>query len=42
MFIIERPIDNSIETRLEMAREVMKEELVELLFDAGASGEKGK
>ncbi len=35
-------IDNSIETRLEMAREVMKLELVELLFDAGASGEKGK
>lgn len=35
-------IDNSIETRLEMAQEVMKEELVELLFDAGASGEKGQ
>ncbi|MFH1716619.1 MAG: V-type ATP synthase subunit E [Planctomycetota bacterium] len=37
-----RSIDNSIETRLEMAREVMKLELVELLFDAGTSGEKGK
>jgi len=35
-------VDNSIETRLDMAREVMKQELVELLFDADASGEKGK
>jgi len=35
-------VDNSIGTRLDMAREVMKRELVELLFDTEASGEKGK
>ncbi|MHC4508820.1 MAG: V-type ATP synthase subunit E [Planctomycetota bacterium] len=32
-------IDNSIETRLEMAREVMRQELVALLFDAETPGE---
>jgi len=37
-----RSIDNSIDTRLEMAAEVMRRELVELLFDAETSGEKGK
>jgi len=37
-----RSVDNSIETRLEMAREVMRRELVGLLFDDEASGEKGK
>lgn len=46
-FIVEtndgsQSVDNSLETRLEMAREVMKRELVELLFDDEASGEKGK
>ncbi len=35
-------IDNSIETRLETAREVMRRELAELLFDAKISGEEGK
>lgn len=35
-------IDNSIETRLEMAREVMRRELIEILFDAEISGEKGE
>lgn len=35
-------IDNSIETRLETAREVMKLELLEILFDAKTSGAKGK
>ncbi|MBW7990407.1 MAG: hypothetical protein FVQ84_10385 [Planctomycetes bacterium] len=34
-------IDNSIETRLEMAREVMRRELAELLFDVEISGEEG-
>ena len=35
-------IDNSIETRLETAREVMRRELAELLFDTEISGEEGK
>ncbi len=35
-------IDNSIETRLEMAREVMRLELVQLLFDVQTSGEMGE
>jgi vacuolar-type H+-ATPase subunit E/Vma4 len=35
-------IDNSIRTRMEMARGVMRRELIELLFDAEAYGEKGK
>jgi len=35
-------IDNSIETRLETAREVMRRELAELLFDAKIPGEEGK
>jgi len=35
-------IDNSIETRLEMARGIMKRELVEILFDGETSGEEGK
>ncbi len=35
-------IDNSIGTRLEMAREVMRRELSEMLFGAEASGEKGE
>jgi len=35
-------VDNSIETRLEMARGVMRRELVDMLFDNEASGEEGK
>ncbi len=35
-------IDNSIETRLEMARRIMKRELVEILFDGETSGDNGK
>jgi len=35
-------IDNSIETRLEMARGIMKRELAEILFDGETSGEEGK
>lgn len=35
-------IDNSIETRLETAREVMRRELSEVLFDAEILDEKGK
>jgi vacuolar-type H+-ATPase subunit E/Vma4 len=35
-------IDNSIATRLEMAREVMRRELVEILFDGETSGDEGK
>lgn len=35
-------LDNSIQTRLEMALKVMRRELVELLFDTETNGEKGK
>lgn len=35
-------IDNSIETRLETARKIMRRELVEILFDGETSGEDGK
>lgn len=35
-------LDNSIQTRLEMARGVMRRELVELLFDGETYGEKGE
>jgi vacuolar-type H+-ATPase subunit E/Vma4 len=35
-------IDNSIETRLEMARRIMKRELVEILFNGETSGDNGK
>jgi vacuolar-type H+-ATPase subunit E/Vma4 len=35
-------IDNSIATRLETAREVLRWELADLLFDAEISGEEGK
>jgi vacuolar-type H+-ATPase subunit E/Vma4 len=35
-------IDNSIETRLERARAVMRRELVELLFDGRTAGEAGE
>lgn len=35
-------IDNSIKTRLEVARAVMRRELVELLFGVQSSGEKGQ
>jgi vacuolar-type H+-ATPase subunit E/Vma4 len=35
-------LDNSIESRLEMAREMMRRELAELLFAAEAPGDEGK
>ncbi len=35
-------IDNSIHTRLEMAKKIMRRELGELLFDAEKTGEKGE
>lgn len=35
-------IDNSIETRLETAKEVMRRELIEMLFDTETSGEAGE
>jgi vacuolar-type H+-ATPase subunit E/Vma4 len=46
-FIVEtdggsQSIDNSIETRMEMAQGVMKRELIELLFDGETSGEESK